>query len=605
MLACAPVDLSPFTPIPTALAQTAENKAAVEALFIPVTEGRGPAEHIVRFEILPDATNYRLSDDAINALGEALLKKNLDAERRAAAELGAQTFGDHLGIRSAIGTVAEHALWLDEISSVNEVLAIVGLGVGFAQVAHDAALGRDDAALTGGIKTWMSFAISKWGWGSVQIGGVAIFVVDVLLRKWQSGLTEIATDVWTCHYQAWYREHPRSVGQWDAEIWKLYLAAEKKETARSAAGQETSPFTGYVDNVLNEYVARAFADELLPSYGNCSGSSMGLDHDFVKQIVMAEHKKLLERMLATKVMPRVADRLFLRNLKAQLWEVEAHLKPRLNAKMLLEVTAYGYPAGARVVMPLPAGGEWSGKLRADGTFRAEVTKFAIRKAGYPEMVRIETSEGSESRRLAVSGNHLIALFGTPQTPVVARYTLTEQSGSCLLTRKSPEGTRKQQVADAPAHAPQPVDFALLPNGSWVFGRFGISAGWSTASPGLTSGSAMTFGAPYYDDISGFDDCAMGFLMEETVAQGKCTVRRTDSKQLADGASLERTCHAPARLKLAGIFASVVTGDMQYYQIDGAEGRTIANLLKQSIRKGVVGAPAGLLPGTPSPAGTKP
>lgn len=581
---------------PIAGAQAQAGNTDIGPLLIPVTEGRGPGEHVVEFKIAADALSHRLPDDPVSALGQALLDKNRSAERIAAEELARQAFGDRLGVVSAAGTLAEHALWLDQFSSVNEAMAIVGLGLGFAQVARDAAAGRDDAALTGGIKTWMNFAISKWGWRSAQIGGVALFVVDIVLREWQSGITEIATDIWTCRYQAWYRAHPRSVGEWKAKIWEVYQTAETE-----GAG----PFANYVDGLLNEYVARAFADELLPSYGECSGSSMGLEHSLVQRIVMAEHKKLLEQMLAAKVMPEIADRAFLRSLRAQIRLAETHLKPRLNKAMLLEVTAYGYPAGARVVMPLPAGGEWAGKLRDDGTFRAKLTKFAILKAGYPDTIRIETADGIEERKLAISGDRLLAMFGSPQTPVVARYTLSEGAGTCRVSRTSRDGSREQQNVDVPARAPQPVDFALLANGSWVFGQFDLSSGWTTASPGVAKGASISFGAPYFDAVSSIEDCSMGFLVEDTIAQGKCTIRRSDSKQVSADITLARQCSAPARLALAGVFASVVTGDMQYYPVEGAEGRAIVNLLKQSIRKGVADAPADLLRGMPNPAGGRP
>ncbi len=574
-------------PVPMAYGQN------LDALFVPITEGDGPEEHVVSFTISPNAKQYRLTDDALSALGNALVMKNMKAESDAAAAAGRQLFGDKLGIESAVGTLAQHALWLDEVAPVNDAFAIVGLAVGIAQVARDAAAGRDDAALTGGIKTWMSFAISKWGWGPVQIGGIALFVVDVTLREWQAAVLDAATEAWSCPYRAWYRAHPRPLSEWKVELWRLYLAAE---------GKSEKPYGDYVDGVLNEWVSRAFEDDMLASYGDCKTPAMGLGHAVVQENLMAEHKALLEVALAKKVMPEIADRAFVRNLEAEKWRASAHLMPRLNKKLKLEVTAYGYSKGTQVIMPLPAGGAWTWTFSEDGMFSTEITKLAIIKAGYPERIAISTGDQSEERGLAISDGRLVAIFGEPQSVIVARYELSEEAGTCELKKIMSDGKYTSQTVEASAHAPQIVDFAPLANGSWVFGQYDPATGWRVASPAITKGTDIVLGEPFLDAIDGFEGCQMNMLSDDRLAESECTITRYESKAGGGGTTLERACEAEAELELAGFFSSAITGEMTYYPIEGQEGRILVNILKQSLAKGVVSGVPQSFPGSPISGG---
>ena len=63
--------------------------------------------------------------------------------------------------------------------------------------------------------------------------------------------------------------------------------------------------------------------------------------------------------------------------------------------------------------------------------------------------------------------------------------------------------------------------------------------------------------------------------------------------------------APAKLTLSGIIASVVAGQMQYYPLDGPEGKMIVDLLRQGVSKGVEGGMPTGMPGMPQLPGAKP
>jgi hypothetical protein len=558
-------------------------------MIIPRTKGAGPGEQIVEFVAAPGADQVHLSDAAIAELAGSFAAGDEAARRGAELELGIQIFGDSAGSLGALGTLAEHALFADQFAPINGALTNIGGVLALAQVSRDIWNGRIDAALTGAIKGWMSFAISKWGWGPLQVGGIALFVVDVTLREWQKGVSDTAVEGLRCHYTAWYRENPRPTSDWKARIWTLYLLAEKE-------GRQG--FAAYVDIELNRYANLAFQDPMWITMGDCSTSTMGLGHSEIEAKLTEEHKILLGRMLAEEVLPEIGERAWRRNLAAQVEWANTHLRPRLNKTLTLEITTYGYPAGARVTMPLPRGGEWAGKLRPEGTFKAAVTKFALAKAGFPEVVRIETATGVEERRLTLSGDRLVAMFGAPETPLVSRYRLTEQAGQCRITRIATDGSRTEEVQGAEARAAQDVDFAMLPNGAWVFGRYAPGTGWETASPGATSADRISMGAPLFDGITAFNACSFSFLAESTLAQSTCTVERRDEKQVNAATRIERVCTAPARLELSGVFTAMVSGEMAWYPLDGPEGKMIVDMLKRGLEEGVVGG----MPDMPSVPG---
>ncbi|WP_146347339.1 hypothetical protein [Falsiphaeobacter marinintestinus] len=564
------------------------------SLIQPITKGSGPSEHITGFRAASDAAQKRLDDDTVGQLGRALISQSGAAQREAELNLGIQILGDTQGSFGALGTLAEHALWVESFGDVNNAMNNIGLVLALAQVARDGWNGNDSAALTGGIKAWMNFVVGRFGTGAMQIGSVAVFVVDVTLREWQSGLSAIANDLWTCRYLAWYQEHPRKISEWTEEAWKLYLASEKDGQAAYAT---------YIDAMLNSWVHRAFLDPEIATYGNCGGSSFG-GRSYIEAAIEAENKAVLQKMLADKVMPIIGARAWDRTLKAQVRDAEASLMPKLNRTVTLEVTAYGYPGGTQVVMPLPAGGEWKGKLRDDGTFKAALTRFAILKARFPDKLRLEGPEGPEERGLILKGDKLVAMFGTPETPIVTRFTLSEHSGSCTIKRISKDGTVSQEQIDDPAHPDQAVDFAILRTGAWVFGQYAPDTGWKTTSPALGTGDAIDFGAPYFDRISGFSNCDMGFLTNSQIVEGTCRVTRYDEKQVSARTWIQRTCTAPASLELAGFFASVMTGEMTWYPLDGPEGAMLVQILNMGLQKGFSGGAPDLsgqnmFPGMPS------
>ncbi|WP_073251042.1 hypothetical protein [Shimia gijangensis] len=202
-------------------------KDIVGGLIEPVTEGGGPGEKVTGFKVSKGADEFRFPDASIAALSDAIESRNRAAVRKAQLELGILAFGDTQGSFAAIGTIAEHALLVKSFSGVNTALNSIGFVFALAQVARDATNGDTESAVFGSLKAFMNYSIGRWRSSALQIAGIATFVVDVTLREWQAGLTDIGVNVWTCRYDAFYRDQGMSVSDWKIKALELYEEAKK------------------------------------------------------------------------------------------------------------------------------------------------------------------------------------------------------------------------------------------------------------------------------------------------------------------------------------------------------------------------------------------
>jgi hypothetical protein len=571
------------------LSQCSSASAEPSKAFITFeTEGKGPRETIKRFLPAPGYEAARLPSGPIKDISSSLLQGHRQVSQEKALALGMQVFGDTQGSFAAIGTLAEHALFQSSFSNVNNALNNVGLMFAAVQVARDAMAGNKEAAIYGGLKSWMNYAVGRWGWGSLQVGGVAIFVFDITLREWQAGLTELSEDIWRCRYRRYYQENGRSVNDWKVKLWSLYLEAEKSK------GQ---PFGTYIDGVLNEYVSRAFDDSAdLALYSDCGTSSMG-DRQFVQDSLKAEYKQIIEAMLVKKVLPEIARMAWRKTVLDQVARANFYLKPDLNESFELMVTVYDLDGPARVVLPLVNGKAWSGSVRANGTFKTRVTKFALMKAGFPDIIKLQTEAGEQQAALSLAGDRLIAMFGTPKAQLISRLKWEEGPQECVVRRLEKNGAIDRKVVDREPRPVTLVDMAQLANGTTLYGQYdGKTGTWSLASPAIISDSKIDFGPPYMDHIQSVSGCQMGFLVADKVGKGSCRIERFEKKQVSSTVTIERRCHSDARITLVGAF-SRMGDEMRYVALDGQAGKILTDQLREGLIKGTEGFDPSMLNGS--------
>ena len=556
--------------------------APLVAPFITyTTKGGGPSEEIVAFKAAPNLSDYALPPAAIAALSAAYESKSSAQKNDAAFNALMGAVGDTQGGLGFLGTLAQHAAYIDALGDINNGLNNVGLLLATFQVARDAANGKTAEALTGGFKAWLSFAIGRWGTGPMQLGSLATFVVDITLREWKEGLLDIAHDVWWCRYVTYYRhDGKRTINGWKVKAWELY------QQARLQTGKNGKSFQQLLDAEIDSYVHKAFgADVSLPLFSDCKGpgsaSWFGGSMQSVMDKLAAEYKADIEAMMVTDVFPEIAERAWRQDVALQVEALNLYQVEEFNQKLDLEVTAYEVDGPAQVSIPLADGKRWSGKLKPDGTFHTRITKWALIKAGLPATIELETEAGIQTRPIAISGNRIIAIFGTPKVNFIANYRWSESAQNCITSGGS-DGVVLTQV---PARDTT-VHVAQLRDDVFILGHYDAKAGkWTLASPGSTTGKGLIFGPPYLDHVEKLVDCGIGFLSGGGIAKGGCTIKRLETKAVSARVTLSRRCESTAKLDLVGAYAPM-GGKLQYFSFEGAEGEALSKLLGLSIKKGV-------------------
>jgi len=584
--------LSSLSLVGMSLAQTAPmTTGGVDSrLIFPVIEGRGPHATVKLFKIAAGADKYQLPQADIEALAESIEASNRADARDALVNMAIDAFGLGEGGVAALGTLAEHAAFLKSFGPLNTALNKLGMVFVLAQATRDASNGKTDVALINVAKGLSFYAVSKWGSSALQIAGVAVFIFDVTLSLVHSGGMEIAHDVQYCRYRSFYKfsRQALTVKQWQAKTLELYQTAER--------ANDPKLFDELLDKAVDDYVHLGIKSDDIEKYSECGVSVFGGASREIEVQLMAEYKREINAMLVAKVLPGIADYAWERTLEMQVIRANQDLRPILNRTFDLEVTAYDFEEGALVVIPLPNGGEWGGKLRDDGTLRTQITYYALMKAGFPDEIRLESGGESDTVDMVISEGRMSAVFGVPATPYVARYSVQESAQSCEVKRMRDGEDPTFETQDRPASSLDHLDMAVVvtPNGTPlpIQGKFNGTS-WALASPGRYEDGVTLFGEPYLDNITSLENCAFDLFSQGSVAEGDCTIERYERKAVSAHTVIARTCISTAQISMDGVFATMGEG-MQYYALDTPEGQAMISALRAAMGASMPGIDASSL-----------
>ena len=567
-----------------------------------VTEGSGPMQKVTRIEQVPGAVLRPLG--SVTALAAELNAGNSAAASTALVNTGIGLFGDGLGATSSAGTMLEHGLMVNGLSSLNTAFAWAGLVTTLVSASNDQAQGNPTAAGAGALKGAMSFAISNWGWGAVQVGGVSLFFLDIALREWAGATLSAGLDNFRAVYRESFRDDPRGVNDWKRIAWDIYLQAEAKTAASHDAA--ANAFGTMLSAEVKRYTDRKFTPEMLLNWDkSTAGLGMFGDQARVEEALAKEYQTEIEAMLLKQVYPEIARRAGERNIKQMVARLNAELRPDLNREVLLEVTAWGLAAPADVVVPLADGTAWSGRTDAAGTFRMTFTRLAFLKGGLPGKVLLRHDGQEEAREVRIVGDRMTAIFGEPTAAIITRFRLQEAPRSCVMTRRDAQtgAVLERRSMGLPALAESLLDMAVLPSGAIIAGSYDPATGaWRDASPGqVRDNRDLVFGPPYYTGLDKLSDCSFDLLTSAgKLSAGQCRFWRRAEKTKGTE-QLELRCDSPGKADLVGIFADAkVTGTggqgMTYFPMDGAAGKALVDTLRLGMEKGAKGFDPSMLKG---------
>ncbi|MFP4327850.1 MAG: hypothetical protein ACLFQL_07560 [Paracoccaceae bacterium] len=562
-----------------------------------ISEGRGPTERVAEYRLAPGG-GAGLSEESVAAVLDAMRTERESAITQSGLNSGFQLFGDGLGAAAGVATVVEHAAMIPSLGTTNSILTYAGLVVTVVQVAGDLRAGEHKSAGVNAYKGALSFVVGRFGWGALQIGGVSLFVVDVLLRDVESGARDIYLDRWRPVFARFLRESPearRSINDWKRIVWGFYLEAESY--AGDDSDERRDYFRGALRDEIDSYLAMAdeAAISLYADFDRTGGGASGLNEQIIRDL-RETFTFRLEAMLARDVLPEIMERAEERQIRLILQRLNRDLRPEMNRLVRLDVTAWDVPSG-RVRIPL-ADGEWGGPLEANGTFSMEFTNFAWIKAGLPQRIILEGPDGSREAPLQVQGDRAVAIFGQPKASLITRSVLTEGRRFCNLSRYTLDRAlidmERREDRD---RSPVTIDTAVLPDGLVILGRYDADTGqWTKASPGVwRHGTQLHLGEPRIDGLSILENCRISVLTPEgEVAQSQCRLVR-QREWIRGGELRHLRCGSDAEVSLRGVFTDIGEG-MRYYPLDGEAGKMLTQILRRAMREGVEGISPDMLQG---------
>ncbi|MBS0126030.1 hypothetical protein KB874_18245 [Aestuariicoccus sp. KMU-90] len=588
------------------------------------TENSGAInEKVVEFTVNPEArdrsarSRTMVQDKTLALMAEQGVARDEAAVEKAAQEEGWALFNLGFGISGAKATFAENVLEMGGLSNVNTAMTGLGLFMAIWQVNMDLADGKSTDAALNAYKGMLSFGIGYFGTSAMQVGNIAAFAIDVALQEFGKAAWLARTDAWRQSYVSYYndmnageeqarknreasdplRESPeeqqrridaQSEGGRTAHDW-VYLITKFKTEAKTPEEFETRLTTE-----VNAYVARFWSSARFDEYASDVGQGIwGIGRGTsltqgIRDALEDEHKTALYRQFREKIFPVVAHRIWLANLEARVRHFNDRVRPILNQRVTIEIGAYELQQPVQMIMDKPSGGRWEGTWDPAAARPIEITKIAMKRAGMPQEITLMLPGGAQTRPFLLSNDRATVVFGDPVTPLVTVYDRQETGQRCTTVTTPPQGESRSEQAAGPT-ASGDLHFAMSGMGAAVMGRFDSgSARWSLASPGAIAadGATMIYSAPRFEDIARMTACSGGFLTGDALAQMRCTVERRRDEALSDGTRRQTACTSQATLSLKGGWLSM--GErMQYFPLDGEQGEILRNILKESIRRGVV------------------
>lgn len=593
-------DAQPFKPI---LAETA---------------GSGPGRQVTGFRVNPEVyeLDARRKKTLVSARTlQALADGRIAADEARREEMGRvegwTALGNILDATGSVSMAIEHGGGIDALGKINTVLTYAGLFMAVWQLNLDLSQGDWDKGAVNAYKGFLSFTLGRFGAPMVQASSLGLFAINYSLTTLGEAAWLARTDAWRQIYTAYYREADaaaragelgpmhdylqptfeqrlagirgrveggRSVNEWKFLLAHYYAGARSPESFEAIVMSE-------LDNYVSRFWRSPRFDEYVASHGRGRVDiSRAVDVSAaIRTRLDEEHKSRLLAMFAEKVFPEIAHKAWVRSLEAEVKRLDAELRPELNSRLLLDISAYDLAAVTRFSMPLPAGGAWSGNLEPGKTRTIAMTRLAYILAGLPDTIALEGADGTAEQTFRFVEDKASVTFGMPQAQLITVYDRRESELACeTVTRLKTGETRKSTGTRSPPGA-GPVSFAVLPT-HVLFGRYDGDAGWTLASPGtFEAGSGvMRLGSPRFEGLTALAQCSGGFLEGDTLADARCRAERHEIR-LIDAGETETLCASTMTLSIKGAYMPHAEGGMQYFPLDGEQGRMLRNMLRDAMK----------------------
>ena len=562
--------------------------------WLAETVGKGAHEKIKKFIVNPDS--YRPFNRS-RLLYAMVNNKNYNDElQMKELEIGWTLFSEVFSFEGQALTFAEQALFIDGLSDINKGLSKLGLLVSIFQIGIDLSKGETKLASVGAYKTFMGYAIGKFGSRVMQISNVGIFFIDYALTSFGNEAWRNREDAWRKAYTSYYKkESHRSVPQWKEIIYPFYLKAENADSPQYLQNR--------LDAQIDEYISKFWNDpkniiDISESGRIWQGQSLTKK---IKDQLEEEHRTLLMRHFNQTIFPRLTQESWKRRAKEEAIRMNLHLKPKLNKSYNLKVEAYGLKGSAKVLIQKKGKTIWQSTISKDKPMDVKITRFAYIKTGFPDKITLIEGKTQTTKTFKFKEGKAIVIFSTPKINYLVKYKRKESQRSCIMTKTFANGKKEKKKMMFPAIKGSLYTATTADGKLAIYGQYDISKNkWSSSSivhistpkiqangysvddmiditgkqgAVVASDYDVHFYSPSFEDIESLLKCKgqLSSLLKSTI---ECTAKRYKLKVMKSY-TMESRCTSTIELETD-----------QYFVIDGKMKGEIVKMDNKKMQQGI-------------------
>ena len=247
---------------------------------------------------------YQFIDD--NPVYENVFKDPDNPDKNEATKAAWNAFAKAYKIEGLPHGLVSTIFQPNALSKIDVAMENIGNSLALMQIAHDLYIGDTKSASNTAIKTSMYYAISKWGWSSLQIASVGMQILDYMLTTIGEATVEARKQgLWDAYFD--YYEHglgKMSLEKWQEKLGSLQTQEEVEKYIHDhleaffyADALDKKLTRGWhteaeIKSVKAEYLQTYLLPYLNPMFQKLNDTAYDKELEYVKEIYIETANKL-------------------------------------------------------------------------------------------------------------------------------------------------------------------------------------------------------------------------------------------------------------------------------------------------------------------------
>ncbi|MDZ7796886.1 MAG: hypothetical protein U5N56_07525 [Candidatus Marinimicrobia bacterium] len=237
---------------------------------------------------------------------EDVFKDPDDPDKEIATEAAWSAFTKAYGIESLPHGMISTVFQPQALEKIDVAMGNIGNSLALIQIANDFYMGNTLNATSNAVKTSMFYAISQWGWRSLQIAGVGLQVFDYMLTTvGEAAVTARKQALWDAYFDYYYKGMgKRDLRQWKEILSSMRTSEEVEEEINNyleaffhADGLDKKLTRGWhteaeIKSVKAEYLQTYLLPYLKPLFAKLKDEAYDKELEFIKELYIETALKL-------------------------------------------------------------------------------------------------------------------------------------------------------------------------------------------------------------------------------------------------------------------------------------------------------------------------